>query len=275
MCRWIAYHGAPVYLEQFLIEPRRSLVAQARRCREAVTETNGDGFGVGWYGSRARPGVFLDIRPAWGDENLMSLAHQISSRLFLAHVRASTGTATSRANFHPFAAADWLFMHNGQIGGWDKVRRQVEQAIPDALFQHRSGTTDSEALFLMMLGHGLADDPEGAAARTLADVEAMMLRAGIDCPLRFTAAFTDGHALYAVRYASDGKPPSLYVKQLDCGDGILIASEPVDEDNASWRPVPAQSFLTVRSGAAEGKMQGRFHCRPFQASSLVGTKLAA
>lgn len=67
MCRWIAYLGAAVYLEQFLIEPRRSLVAQARRCREAVTETNGDGFGVGWYGSRARPGVFRDIRPAWGD----------------------------------------------------------------------------------------------------------------------------------------------------------------------------------------------------------------
>ena len=258
MCRWIAYLGAPVYLEQFLVEPRRSLVAQARRCREAVTETNGDGFGVGWYGSRARPGVFRDIRPAWGDENLMSLAHQIDSRLFLAHVRASTGTATSRANCHPFVAGDWLFMHNGQIGGWDKVRRQVEQTIPDDLFQYRSGTTDSEALFLMMLGNGLADNPEAATRRTLADVETMMVRAGIECPLRFTAAFTDGTTLYAVRYASDGKPPSLYVKERAGNAGsILIASEPVDEDNTTWRPIPSGSFMTVRAGSAV--------CQPFAA----------
>lgn len=266
MCRWIAYLGAPVYLEQFLVEPRRSLVAQARRCREAVTETNGDGFGVGWYGSRERPGVFRDIRPAWGDENLMSLAHQISSRLFLAHVRASTGTATSRANCHPFSAANWLFMHNGQIGGWDKVRRQVEQAIPDDLFEHRSGTTDSEALFLMMLGHGLAADPHRAASRTLSSVEAMMARNGIEAPLRFTAAFTDGQTLFAVRYASDGQPPSLYVKTGGT-NGNLVASEPVDEDGSGWSGVPPNSFLTVKDG--------RVDCVPFHTASARGQLRAA
>lgn len=247
MCRWIAYLGAPVYLEQFLVEPRRSLVAQSRRCREAATETNADGFGVGWYGNRERPGVFRDVRPAWGDENLMSLAHQINSRLFLAHVRASTGTATSRANCHPFSVGNWLFMHNGQVGGWDKVRRQAEQAIPDTLFEHRSGTTDSEALFLMMLGHGLMQDPMRAARRTLADVEAMMSRAGVPCPLRFTAAFTDGQKLYAVRYASDGKPPSLYTKTAADGS-VLVVSEPLDEAAEGWQPVPAQSFLTIENG---------------------------
>ena len=243
MCRWIAYLGAPVYLEQFLVEPRRSLVAQARRCREALTQTNGDGFGVGWYGSRERPGVYRDIRPAWGDENLTSLAHQISSRLFLAHVRASTGTATSRANCHPFVVDNWLFMHNGQIGGWDKVRRQVEQAIPDDLFEHRSGTTDSEALFLMMLGNGLAADPEGAARRTLGQVEAMMQRAGVTCPLRFTAAFSDGRKLYALRYASDQEPPSLYTRRGSDSTATLVVSEPLDEAAEGWQPVPAQSFL--------------------------------
>lgn len=265
MCRWIAYLGAPVYLEQFLIEPRRSLVAQSRRCREAVTETNGDGFGVGWYGSRERPGIFRDIRPAWGDENLMSLAHQISSRLFLAHVRASTGTATSRANCHPFSAANWLFMHNGQVAGWEKVRRQIEQSIPDELFEHRSGTTDSEALFLAMLGNGLSTDPKGAASWTLADVEATMERSGVQQPLRFTAAFTDGETLYAVRYASDGKPPSLYVKSTDDGD-VLVASEPVDEDGTDWSAVPADSFLTIS--------EGRVDCRPFRPDARTSLRAA-
>lgn len=248
MCRWIAYSGQPAYLDQFLIEPRRSLVAQSRRCREASIETNADGFGVGWYGSREKPGVFRDVRPAWGDENLTSLAHQISSRLFLAHVRASTGTATSRANCHPFSVGRWLFMHNGQIGGWEKVRRQVEQAIPDDLFEHRTGTTDSEALFLTMLGNGLSADSLGAARLTLGAVEAMMERASITCPLRFTAAYSDGKCLYAVRYASDGRPPSLYTRRREDGS-ILVVSEPLDEVAEGWEPVPPQSFVTVRDGA--------------------------
>ena len=248
MCRWIAYTGQPAYLERFLIEPRRSLVAPSKRCREAVNETNADGYGVGWYGAREKPGVFRDVRPAWGDENLTSLAHQISSRLFLAHVRASTGTATSRANCHPFAVGKWLFMHNGQIGGWEKVRRQVEQAIPDDLFEHRTGTTDSEALFLMMLGHGLADDPLDAVRLTTGAVEAMMQRASVACPLRFTAAYTDGRSLFAVRYASDGKPPSLYTRRRKDGS-VLIVSEPLDEALESWVPVPPQSYVTVRDGA--------------------------
>jgi predicted glutamine amidotransferase len=265
MCRWIAYIGEPVYLEQFLLEPRRSLVAQSRRCREASTETNADGFGVGWYGSRERPGVFRDIRPAWGDENLMSIAHQISARLFLAHVRASTGTATSRANCHPFGVGQWLFMHNGQIGGWEKVRRQIEAAIPDELFEQRIGTTDSEALFLMMLGNALADDPERAAHVTLGRIETMMREAGIACPLRFTAAFTDGSTLHAVRYASDGRPPSLYTRRSVDGS-VLVASEPLDESAEGWQPVPAQSILTVRDGTMV--------CRPFVASAAA-VELAA
>jgi glutamine amidotransferase len=266
MCRWIAYLGAPVYLEQFLLEPRRSLVSQSRRCREAATETNADGFGVGWYGSRERPGVFRDVRPAWGDENLMSLAHQISSRLFLAHVRASTGTATSRANCHPFSVGSWLFMHNGQIGGWDKVRRQAEAAIPDDLFQHRSGTTDSEALFLLMLGCGLAEDPAGGARRALGQIEGMMRRAGVGCPLRFTSAFSDGRALYAIRYASDGKPPSLYTRRREDGS-ILVASEPLDETTEAWQPVPAQSFLHIHDGVVT--------CVPFAPGFEPAERLAA
>ena len=102
------------------LKPCQSLVAQSLRCREAKNEVNADGFGLAWYGERAEPGIFRDIRPAWSDENLLSLAHQIRSRLFFAHVRASTGTATTRANCHPFAVGRWLFMHNGQVGEYDR-----------------------------------------------------------------------------------------------------------------------------------------------------------
>lgn len=248
MCRWVAYCGEPVFLEEFVSRPCQSLVAQSRQCREAKVEVNADGFGIGWYGERTRPGIFRDIRPAWNDENLISIAHQIRSRLFFAHVRASTGTATTRANCHPFAVDTHLFMHNGQIGGWDRLRRRLEMAIPEELFRHRSGTTDSEALFLLALGEGLAEDAPGALRRVLARVEAEMRSAGITEALRFTAVVSAGDDLIAVRYASDSQPPTLYTKR--CGDaGILLVSEPLDDVRQGWAAVPAQSLVHVRRGS--------------------------
>ena len=102
--------------------------------RKAAVATNGDGFGLGWYGDLPKPGLYRDTMPAWNDLNLRSLSEQIRSRLFFAHVRASTGTSTARVNCHPFRYDRWLFMHNGQVGGWPIVRRELENLIADRLF---------------------------------------------------------------------------------------------------------------------------------------------
>ncbi|MCA0425604.1 MAG: class II glutamine amidotransferase, partial [Proteobacteria bacterium] len=80
MCRWIAYRGTPVYLEDVIVNPRHSLVHQSLHASEGKTETNGDGFGVGWYGERDVPGLYREVRPAWSDENLKSLCAQVRSR---------------------------------------------------------------------------------------------------------------------------------------------------------------------------------------------------
>ena len=50
MCRWLAYSGSPLALDTFLLEPEHSLIDQSLHARMGVTTTNGDGFGVGWYG---------------------------------------------------------------------------------------------------------------------------------------------------------------------------------------------------------------------------------
>ena len=115
-------------------------------------------------------------------------------RLF-AHVRAATGTATGRANCHPFAHGRHLFMHNGQVGGWPAVRRRVESVIPDDLYPHRTGTTGSEALFPAALARGLDRDPVGAMADTMAEVKHPMPAAGTAEALRFTATLTNGHTV--------------------------------------------------------------------------------
>ena len=68
---------------------------------------NGDGTGLGWYEHRAAPALFRSITPAWGDENLVELATEIRTRLFLAHVRAGTGTPVQQTNCHPFRYRNW------------------------------------------------------------------------------------------------------------------------------------------------------------------------
>ena len=156
-------------MEDLIAAPCHSLIHQSLHAEEAKTGTNGDGFGVGWYGARPEPGLYREVRPAWSDENLRSICAQVRSPLFFAHVRAATGTATTRANCHPFVHGRWMFMHNGQIGGYGAVRRALEQLIPDDLYTARAGTTDSEALFLAGAGdRGWPRTPSRRLARALA-----------------------------------------------------------------------------------------------------------
>lgn len=246
MCRFLAYRGSPVFLEDLVAAPAHSLIHQSLHAEEAKTGTNGDGFGIGWYGAKSEPGVYRELRPAWSDENLLSLCSQVSSPLFFAHVRAATGTATTRANCHPFTHGRWMFMHNGQIGGYRLLRRKIEALIPDSHYAARSGTTDSEAIFLTALARGLDSDPVGAMASVLSEIVAMMKDARIMEPLRFTAALTNGEDVFAFRWASDTKPATLYLREDD--RGLLVVSEPLDHTKANWQEVPRTCALVARKG---------------------------
>ncbi len=246
MCRFLAYQGQPVLLESVVSKPCHSLIHQSMQATEAKTATNGDGFGLGWYGERPEPGVYRDLRPAWSDENLLSICAQVRSKLFFAHVRASTGTATARANCHPFSHANCLFMHNGQIGGYARVRRAIEAMIPDEIYTARSGTTDSEAIFLAAMARGAREDAAGALHSVLSDVRALTKAAGITEALRFAAAFTNGDALYAFRWACDDKAPTLYWREDQTG--LHVVSEPWDDGRDTWRAIPQGSVLVAEKG---------------------------
>lgn len=246
MCRWAAYIGRELYLEDVVTAPCHSLIAQSHHALEAKSATNGDGFGVAWYGERDEPGLYRDILPAWSDPNLKSLCRQIRSRLFLAHVRASTGGATSRVNCHPFVSGRWAFMHNGQIGGFERIRRRLEAGIPDDLYDQMEGTTDSELFFLMALAEGLGEDPQAAVARATGRVLDVARQAGLDPAFKLTAALTDGTALYGVRYSTDGVAPTLYTAATR--DGRCLMSEPFDREGADWQAIPPGSFVAIRNG---------------------------
>ena len=244
MCRWAAYVGAPIFLEDIVSRPGHSLIRQSHCATQCSSAINADGFGVAWYGDRPDPGLYRDVMPAWSDPNLRSLTAQVKSRLFLAHVRASTGTATSRNNCHPFVHGVWSFMHNGQIGGYDRFRRDADMMVPDHLYPHRKGATDSEALFLTAVAEGLDDDPRGALERASARFIRLAREKGAAPHLRMTAALSDGNRLYAVRYATDEAAPSLYYRWSDTRGGMAVVSEPLEADEGGWTEVPAASFCT-------------------------------
>ncbi len=246
MCRILAYTGHPILLEDLVCRPEHSLVHQALTAFEGKTPTNGDGFGIGWYGERDVPGCYRETLPAWSDENLRSICSQVRSPLFFAHVRASTEAAVARVNCHPFVHGKWMFMHNGQIGGHKIIRRKVESLIPDDLYTHRVGSTDSEAFFLAAVGQGLDRDPVGAVARTIRLVLDIQKQAGVTEAFRFAACLTDGERLWAFRWSSDPKPPTLYLS--DRPDGTVFVSEPIDDACDSWREVPKCGFVSVPRG---------------------------
>jgi len=247
MCRWIAYRGETTALEHYVTEPSHSLVSQSIHALESTASVNGDGFGLGWYGQHPEPGLYREIRPAWSDDNLRYLCRHLQSHLFFAHVRAATGTAITRPNCHPFASGQWMFMHNGFIGSWSRLRRRVEALIPDALYPARIGTTDSEAIFLAMVGAGM-DQPVAAAESVLALITNLANETDPGDRFRFTAALSNGKDLYAFRYAVNDKANTLYYRENE--HGIVIVSEPLDSDLKSWTAVPEN---TVVIAGAKGR----------------------
>jgi predicted glutamine amidotransferase len=182
--------------------------------------------------------------PAWSDPNLRSLTAQVKSGLFLAHVRASTGTATSRNNCHPFVHGQWSFMHNGQVGGYDQFRRDADMMIPDTLYGARRGATDSEALFLVAISEGLDGDPRGALERAAARFISVAKQKGALPYLRMTAALSDGKRLYAVRYATDDAAPSLYYRWSATRGGMAVVSEPLEAEEGGWKEIVSNTFCT-------------------------------
>ncbi len=246
MCRWAAWSGAPKYLEEVICDPQHSLIDQSRNALSCKTAVNADGFGVAWYSDRETPCLYKDVRPAWSDPNLLQIARHVRSTHFLAHVRASTGSSTTRDNCHPFTHGRWTFMHNGQVGGYDTVRRRLDNMVPDDLYGYRSGGTDSESLFLIALAYGLAQHPRAAMARAVFEAEAVSRYAGSTPYMRFASAWSDGKTLFAARYASDGFAPTLFYREF--ADGVMVVSEPLDEARGCWMEVPQGQMITVKDG---------------------------
>jgi predicted glutamine amidotransferase len=268
MCRWLAYYGDPIPIETLVFRRQHSLIDQSLHSRQGATTTNGDGFGIGWYSELGgMPGVYRSVHPAWNDRNLRELAAHISSPLFFAHIRASTGTAVQETNAHPFRHGRWLFMHNGLVRDFPRVRRDLLLAVDPDLVPEIEGSTDSELLFYLALTFDLEQDPVGALERMAGLVEDVADERGIEDPLQMSVAVTDGERIIAVRYSSEGKSRSLYFStharvlkeqypdleelQALSDEARAVVSEPLGDLVGAWNEVPESSIGIVQPGQDE------------------------
>jgi predicted glutamine amidotransferase len=276
MCRFVAYAGAPLLLADLLYRPADSLIMQSHHARERPEPLNGDGVGVGWYAPEIDPTpcVLRSVTPAWSNRNLQSLSFKTRASLLFAHVRAaSPGMLVTETNTHPFAYDRLMWMHNGGVAEFGKVRRRLRDGLSDEFYNMISGTTDSEHAFALFLNSLRApldrvrpSDLRAALIETIAQLNELTREAGITATSYYNFAVTDGSAMVISRYCSaEGMPgASLHYSRgslFECRpDGlcdmrpvgvdeharaVIVSSERLTEDLDDWQAVPVNHTITV------------------------------
>jgi glutamine amidotransferase len=261
MCRWLAYSGAPIPLDLALFAPAHSLIDQSLHSELGAEPTNGDGFGIGWYDDTDEPGIYRSIEPAWNDRNLAELSKHLRSGHFFAHIRAAIGSPVQQTNCHPFRHGRWLFMHNGYINEFARLKRDIVLAVDESLYPLIDGSADTEALFYLALSLGLEDDPPSAVSRAIGIVEACGEKRGVPNPFQGTIATTDGERTWAFRYSTEGRSRSLFfttdmrvlrelypenaLAETLSDDTRLVVSEPLGSLPGVWNEVPESSYGVI------------------------------
>ena len=174
--------------------------------------------------------------------------------------------------------------HNGDLAGFAELKPALAAHVPASIARHVRGTTDSEWIYALVLS-GLPDPtrrPEGgelpdAIERALGIIRRERERLGIASSSSVNLFACDGAQLAAVRYCFDfGRyatedPDRVHEANLhylslwytlgrDYGlhgdewrmtgdaaqaDSILVASEPLTKDVASWVELPEYGLLTA------------------------------
>ncbi len=211
--------------------------------------------------------MFHSTEPAWNDSNLREIAGHISSPLFFTHIRAAIGSEVQQTNCHPFRHDRWLFMHNGYVNEFAKIKRDLILAVDPSLYPEIKGQADTEVLFYLALTLGLEDDPPSAIEQTIGLVEAVAGRHGVPNPFQGTIATTDGTTIWAFRYSSERNSRSLFYttnvpalrelypdQQLYrqfSDEARLIVSEPLGDVAGVWNEVPESTWGIVGPGIAD------------------------
>jgi len=294
MCRWLVYFGeSEVLLADLVTRPKNSIVQQSfadpylpfipcekQRLNHKV---NGDGFGFGWYDDipGGIPCVFTSVKPSWNDLNLLRLSEHIKSKCIFAHVRAaSPKSLIVETNCHPFQFGRILFMHNGCIAHFAKLKRKLILDLSEESFAMIRGTTDTEHAGALFVNYLPNRDPH--AIHSIESMKEALLKT-MKHLIRLTKeasdqsqasslnfAITNGEVTIATRFrnSDEEEPPSLYytkrfryrsgsdlsscktVKSCLGGNpfqSVVISSEPLNYEEDEWDLIPKNYMMIITS----------------------------
>ncbi|KAG0675448.1 hypothetical protein C6P40_001827 [Pichia californica] len=295
-------------LSNLLTKPAHSIINQSydSRLRIDAQPVNGDGFGVGYYtlneeekGKENRmnfrqidnnsnnddvdvdnddnsPCLYKAITPAWNNLNLQRISEKTRSKLIFAHVRASTYGVLSETNCHPFTYKNLMFMHNGGISNFNKIKLRLINFIDEEYFLQIKGSTDSECCFALFL-HCLKQNGFNPDSGKVCDL--LILRQSLvdtiqyiknwvkeisNDPSLLNFAITDGENIVVSRYVTSkiDEAASLYFSTgsnfVEFAPGrfkmermnksqnlVMIASEPLTFERNDWISVPTNSTISI------------------------------
>jgi len=262
--------------------PSRSVIRQSFDARERLGGSGGevydrghlnaDGFGLGWYTGEAQdpedvtpedlmPCVFTEVGPAWHNRNLHRLCQKIRSPILLAHVRAAgPGMGVCHCACHPFEWGRYLFMHNGQVAGYGKIRRGLLNSLSQCahdfcIANSASDSALSFALFIDQLEDPLAPISPQELQRKLVKVIQIITRAldaaGVAETSLLNFVITDGTALAATRYACNKLPEckaaSLYYASGSSFEPSTVAPEPQEASSDKCSKVSVTQVRECRA----------------------------
>ncbi len=264
MCRFLAYLGPSVGLEELVWGQPHSIVRQSWAPRQQrAGAVNADGFGLGWYdlAVRPEPARWRSPRPAWAERSFRSVAGLLRTTCALAAVRDATPPSPiEESGTPPFTAGPWLFAHNGAVPGFTgPLGVRLRHMVSDTRAAGIEGASDSEVLFALTLDRlDAGADPGTALAGVVADVVDLSGVPGPSGPLsgvpgpsgplsgvtaaRLNLVLTDGRRLAATAWGD-----SLFVLESD--KAVVVASEPYDDD-PRWKPVPGGSLVGADASGA-------------------------
>lgn len=216
MCRHLGWLGEPVSVASLTLDPPSGLLVQSyapRRQKHGLM--NADGWGVGFFDGDV-PRRWRSAAPLWTDASFASVAPALTGRCVVAAVRsASVGMPIEPTASAPFTDGHWLLSHNGLV---DRT------VLP--LSRHAESTNDSALLAALIFERGVDALGDTVSAVGAEDPAARLnILAGNGSRLVGT---TWGDTLSVLRRA----------------DGVVLASEPYDDDPA-WREVPDRHLVEV------------------------------
>jgi glutamine amidotransferase len=228
MCRHLGWLGHSASIASLVLEQPYGLLVQSyspRRQKNGLM--NADGWGVGFFdtggqersdtGERtAVPRRWRSAAPLWGDASFASVAPALRSECIVAAVRSATiGMPIEPSASAPFSDGTWLLSHNGVVD---------RSVLPPSAAAE--STVDSAVLAALIFERGL-----DALGDTIVEVGAA------DPNARLNILAANGSRMMATTWGD-----TLSVLRRD--DGVVLASEPYDDDPA-WQEIPDRYLVDV------------------------------